>query len=317
MSNQYWNEQTQGFDRGIGNLGQAFMTIPRYAMMAKYRQQMLNTMGAREQAEGQESAARTALLTGQLAHLQSGDAAVNAAGKASADYMQNLQVYKDNPTKENLQALEDSTTSAAGALSVAQKNGDPQKLATTFQKIIALNSVAGGNVQQGANFQDPVSVANNAADNAEKAGRPVVAGNGSTVFTPAGQPLAMAASTLNPGQTRLAPQNNIASALTQVAQGQPMQPKSSAYDTAKAQLAKAIILQQGNTGNGTTNTISSALAQMQQLDPANPPAAAPAAQPASAPQGQIVTPQSQNEFDSLPSGALYVNPADGKTYRKK
>src|SRR5487761_1811281 len=81
MSNQYWNEQTQGFDRGIGNLGQAFMTIPRYAMMAKYRQQMLNTMGAREQAEGQESAARTALLTGQLAHLQSGDAAVNAAGK--------------------------------------------------------------------------------------------------------------------------------------------------------------------------------------------------------------------------------------------
>ena len=30
-----------------------------------------------------------------------------------------------------------------------------------------------------------------------------------------------------------------------------------------------------------------------------------------------VTPKSQDEFDALPSGALYINPADGKQFRKK
>lgn len=44
---------------------------------------------------------------------------------------------------------------------------------------------------------------------------------------------------------------------------------------------------------------------------------APAQAAASQPTAKIATPQSQADFDALPSGATYVNPADGKTYRKK
>lgn len=39
--------------------------------------------------------------------------------------------------------------------------------------------------------------------------------------------------------------------------------------------------------------------------------------PAAAQPPQPATPTSKSEFDSLPSGSLYVNPADGKVYRKK
>jgi hypothetical protein len=42
------------------------------------------------------------------------------------------------------------------------------------------------------------------------------------------------------------------------------------------------------------------------LPPVRPPSAPPPAQP-----------QTQQEFDALPKGALYINPADGKLYQKK
>lgn len=51
-------------------------------------------------------------------------------------------------------------------------------------------------------------------------------------------------------------------------------------------------------------------------NPANPakPTTRPA--PAVAPTRQLSRPTTQAEFDAVPSGGLYVNPADGQTYRK-
>jgi hypothetical protein len=38
--------------------------------------------------------------------------------------------------------------------------------------------------------------------------------------------------------------------------------------------------------------------------------------PTAAPTGGVVTPKSQAEFNALPKGARYINPADGKEYIK-
>lgn len=55
-----------------------------------------------------------------------------------------------------------------------------------------------------------------------------------------------------------------------------------------------------------------------QTAPAQPTSLAPPARPApaAAPSGQVARPTTQAEFDAVPPGGLYVNPADGKTYRK-
>lgn len=245
----------------MGNIGQAMMTIPRIKAMQQYREQMAQTAQAREQSMAQEQAAREALLGSQK-----GLADANTKSVLKKLSLVEALQSKTAPALEALiardmknPAIDDYVNTASAA--TEESKGDVVK---ALQGLLGSVTAAGGDTARGAALMNPVSVANNAADNAEKAGRPVVAGNGSTVFTPTGQPMATAATTLNPGQTRFSPSSNISSALTQVAQGQPMQPKTSERDRIKDEIAEKIILQQGDTGNGTTNTISSALAQMPQ-----------------------------------------------------
>ncbi len=50
--------------------------------------------------------------------------------------------------------------------------------------------------------------------------------------------------------------------------------------------------------------------------PAPAPARAPAARPSAPAQGAPARPQTDEEFNALPPGALYIDPDDGQTYRK-
>lgn len=56
-----------------------------------------------------------------------------------------------------------------------------------------------------------------------------------------------------------------------------------------------------------------------EASPTAAPAAGQVSAPASGKQGQqtVATPTTQQDFDALPAGAIYVNPSDGKKYRKK
>jgi len=201
----YWNTQLAPLNQGLGNFAQGLARLP----IARAQGAMLSARAGTYQAQGQEDAARTALLSGQLEHLQSGDKAVDAAAKASADYLRSLQVYQDNPTPENLKALEDSTSTVGGAMSSAQESGNPKIITQAFQNIMSLNQSVGGNTGTAANIANPVAMQENVNDNAEKAGRPVTVPSGGTLMTPGGGVLGAGGVTLNQGQQRFGPQGNL------------------------------------------------------------------------------------------------------------
>ena len=66
-----------------------------------------------------------------------------------------------------------------------------------------------------------------------------------------------------------------------------------------------------------TNGVQSPFSAKPQFQPPADESTNQPAQPQAAQPPQPPTPTSKAEFDSIPSGALYVNPADGNTYRKK
>jgi hypothetical protein len=77
-----------------------------------------------------------------------------------------------------------------------------------------------------------------------------------------------------------------------------------AMDSVSQKLAPAVT---GSIRNQLTDRISSALGI----------GSAPAAIPQAQAKPALATPQSKADLDLIPSGTLFVNPADGKTYRKK
>ena len=182
--------------------------------------------------------ADTQAVLGKLADLES----LSSESKAAYEAFQSGDMK--NPAIGNYIARASKIT--------GESKGD---IAGVFRKLTGSAVAGGGDVARGAAIENPVSVANNAASVAERANRPVVAGNGSTVFSPAGEPLATAATTLAPEATRFAPSTSITNALTQVASGAPLPPKSSATDAQEAELqrqAKMAIITKGVTDSGWT-----------------------------------------------------------------
>lgn len=209
-----------GFRQASRNLSSAIARAPMIRYMGAMNQARSNEYSQR----AGEDAARTALIATQADHIRTGDAAADSAAKAVAAHMRAVQLYHDNPTPENMKALEDATSEVSGAMSTANKSGNPGALTTAMQKLLAINQVAGGNLQQGANYQDPVAMGKDANDNAERlsanganvserAARPVTVPTGGTLMSPTGDVLASGGATLNPGQARFAPQGNLSRAM--------------------------------------------------------------------------------------------------------
>ena len=316
MPSPYWNTQLAPLNQGLGNLSQGLARLP----IARAQGAML---GARAQSYGamaQEDAARTALLSGQLEHLQSGDKAVDAAAKASADYLRTLQLYQDNPAPENLKALEDSTSAAGGAMSAAQKSGNPQILTSAFQKIMSLNQAVGGNTSQAANIANPVAMQENVNNNAQKAATPQIIPSGATQTTQTGQPLSTGGVTLSPAQQRFAPQGNLgvpdvqpAQMVASVSPNPPTPPPAARPQTPPFQnpgVLAAIFKQNLVNSSGGTNTDQAIQQTLRQTGTAPGGVGAAPGGVGAAPAPTTQNPpkiMTQEDYDALPVGSQYVD----------
>lgn len=191
----YWQAQTEGFNRGAGNLGSALIQIPRIQMMQRYRDSMAATAAAREQAYADEARAHADVYRGQKAGMdadQLGDSKLADA----------LTRYAKNPQDTDAQA---DVIAGIGRAYKKNPEGTAKGLGAMFAQFAARNGSTNqtqmGDLQGGA-----ASIANNQNTVAAKAAAPVVMPNGSTMVDPKlGNVLAQAAATLGPGAARVAP----------------------------------------------------------------------------------------------------------------
>ena len=197
-----------GFNQGIGNLETGFMRAPLI------RQQMaLYQARAGEQAAATQEAQQRALLAAAQAQtLKTGDDRIDRLQDATRTLTQAALAYRQNQTPQTKTAFDAAQAefNSAGAGAKNVKLGD---LWTGLGRGFSMNDALNGNpnanmdaVLQG----QAASVANNQADNTEKASRPFAGPNGSTIFSGQGQPLATAAYTLRPGDARYSASNLMA-----------------------------------------------------------------------------------------------------------
>lgn len=183
----YWQEQLEPFNRGVANLSAGLMQLPRLrAQAALYaaRQQ-------EQQLAAQEAAARTQLLNAQTSGLIAGQ--LNDQNLTSA-----LKRYAVNPQDTDAQA---DVISGFGQVYKKDPQGTARALGDLFAQFAARNGST--NYANLAALQgNAAAIANDQANNAEKAARPVALGNGATLVSPAGQILAGGAFTLGLGQQR-------------------------------------------------------------------------------------------------------------------
>jgi hypothetical protein len=243
---EYWDRQTEGFNQGANNLGRAMIMIPRMRAMQNYRNQELQIRAAQEQSAAQERAAREGLIGAQTGESNAKTQEIlkrlslaEALGAKAAPAIRAFQAGNMSDP-----AIDDYLNTAS-EMTGANK-GDVVK---AFKGSLGTVLAAGGNTKLAGAVENPVSVANNEADNAQKAARPVVVGSGATLMKPDGSPLAEGGVTLNPGQNRFAPQN-LADAFSGVqlnpqaqpeAQGQPMPSKSSATDAERSRFVAQVL----------------------------------------------------------------------------
>jgi hypothetical protein len=198
----YWESQMAPLNNGVGNLSAGLARLP----MIRAQAAMMGQRAGLYQQEAEKNAADVGLvgaqtdkekqITSSLANTLALVNKIQTAGPAARTAM--LAGKQNDPSIDDL-------TGAVAALTGANK-GDVWK---SMASSIGTPRAAAGDVQGAANVENPVSVANNAADNAEKSGRPVIVPSGGTSFTPDGQPIATGGVTLNPGQQRFAPQGNL------------------------------------------------------------------------------------------------------------
>lgn len=210
MSSAYWQSQLAPLQNGVGNLSAGLMRLP----LIQAQGQMMQQRAGLYQQEAAKNSADVGLvgaqteheqaLTGQIAKIMALTDTIRTAGPTARAAM--LAGKQDDPSIDDL-------TGAVAALAGANK-GDVMK---SIQDSIAIPRAAAGDVQGAANVTNPVSVANNAADNAEKAARPMIVPSGGTLTAPTGQPLATGGVTLSAGQTRYAPQGMLAQGMAQAA----------------------------------------------------------------------------------------------------
>ena len=250
--------------RGIGNISSALMMLP-------YRQQQMALMAERQRQQQQmeqETAARTGLLKQQTAGLSQDELdASNVSAYAR-------EVAAD-PTDTDAQAR-----LIGGFAKAYQKN--PEGAANSLGQLFAQFQARSGstNFSQMAALQgQAASIANNQANNAAKANlaqnKVIIAPNNSTVFNPDMTPAATAATTLAPGQQRFAPSTSITDALTPVASGVALPPKSSAVDAQQAELERQVKLEQIKNGVENGGWTPQDVAQFLKTGDTNYPPAAP------------------------------------------
>lgn len=300
----YWQAQTEGFNRGMGNIASALVRRPQIAAMQQYRNQQLQINAAREQAMAQEQSARTGLLTAQTGAIATGDKRVDDAQTSTAAFMKAQQNFKDNPTPENKQALEDATTDFSGKMATF-KNVKVGDLVTALGKTGALNELVSpnpnmalaGGMQGGA-----AAIANNQADNVEKANRPLnITG---ALMTPDGKILGTAPRNVPQGDVTVGDANT--PPLTTLATGTP-KPAGALPPSVLAPMFKQLL----DNSSGGTNVVQAASA-LKQLN--SPAANSPNTQPAT---DSIPTVQSQQDYDALPPGAQYRDSNGTVAIKKK
>ena len=183
---------TSGLQRLAYMRGMAGMRAPLYAAEAQDAQARQGLIGAQTATEKAKTAEIMQRLNLTTALQQMSPAAVQAlaAGKS------------DDPSL--------APYLGAAMAMTGENKGDIMKAGQTA---VGLLRSSAGNITGAAGVVNPVSVANNAADNAEKAGRPVVVPTGGTMMTPTGTPIGTGGVTLNPGQTRFAPQGNLSAGM--------------------------------------------------------------------------------------------------------
>ena len=205
-----------GFNSGMNNIAAALVRRPQ--MQA--RNALYQAEAARNAAMIGEVNARTGLINTQAGDIQKKQAALEAlAEEARGAITTDKQGrYVFDPQK---------APNLTSALLATSKGGnDSAQTLGTFMK--AGNSTMESDLDR----SNKASIA--AAADAERAARPVVAGNGSTVFSGDGSTvLGQAATTLAPGGTRLGPVDDGGNPAVEGA-GVPLPAKSSAVDAQQA-----------------------------------------------------------------------------------
>ena len=324
MPSPYWQAQVAPFQQGVGSLTAGLTRLP----MIQAQGAMLNQRAGLYGQEATEAAARTGLIGAQtdeansrVAELAQKGALVEALQKYAPAAQAAMAAGKlDDPSI-------DAFTGADSALTGVNKGDIQKSFATGLGTILA----RGGNVSGAAAVENPVSVSNNAADNATKAARPVVVPTGGTLMDPTGTPLGAGGVTLNPGQNRFGPQS-LAGALSAnqtgpadvddpsqqggempapplVAQGQPL-PVKPVATKAPPQLPASVLAplfkQALANSQGGTNTESAVQAVLDANAKVAPPAGAPTAGPAMVrvkhPNGQTGTIPTANLQAALKAG---------------
>jgi hypothetical protein len=186
----YWQSQLEPMNRGFQNLSTAFMQLPRLRAQAA----LLAARQQEQQQAAQEASARTQLLNAQTSGLVAGR--LNDQNLTGA-----LKRYALNPQDSGAQA---DVISGFGQAYRKNPQGTAKALGDLFAQFAARTGST--NYPNMAALQgNAAQIADSLADNAEKAARPVVVGNGATLMAPTGQPLGSGGFTLNPGQQRYAP----------------------------------------------------------------------------------------------------------------
>jgi len=228
---QYWNEQLGGFNQAANNLSAAFIRRPAFA-----------ARNALYQAEAEKNAAMVGEVNARTGLYQNQSDLTSARVKELAQKGQLVEALQNAAPAAQRAMLDgkfddpaiDQFTGATAALTGVDKGDIQKQMKQGLGTILAMQ----GKTPMAASVENPVSVNNNAVDNATRANRPVVAGNGSTVFSGDGSTvLGQAATTLAPGATRLSP---AAGDDTPEAEGSgiPLPPKSSATDEQAAELER-------------------------------------------------------------------------------
>lgn len=224
----YWQAQFDPWTQSTRSIAQSMMQLP--ALRAQAGHLRAATESAKATARYTDERTQELIRKGQL---------VDNLEKHGGAAMRALVEQRfDDPSIETF-------TGSAAALT-GENKGDIQKsLATGIGTLLARQ----GHVPEAAAVENPVSVQNNQVNAEERANRPVVAGNGSTVFTPEGTKLGEAAFSLSPGQNRFPAQgaDEMGGTVQPEATGQPAPPKSSAQQEILDRAIAHILTDPNNT----------------------------------------------------------------------
>lgn len=253
----------QGWNQGANSLGNAMIRIPQIRAMQQNRAAQLAIQSGRANALNAEAGARTEETSAKTKEILQRLTLAEALGQAAPEALKALQ--SGNVSDPSIGKYVGIASQVTGA--------NKDDVVKTLRETLATALARGGNVAGAAAAENPAAVYKTDSDNAQKAATPIIAPNNSTLFDKSGNPIAQAASTISPSQTRFAPSTGLADALMQTGKGeQPLaKPAAPALPASvQSEVFKSLL---ANEGGGTNTT--TALTGLQKAM-----GSAPAAQPA-------------------------------------